>query len=240
MGRTVVVLQPGYLPWLGFFDQMARADIFVYYDDVQFDKNGWRNRNRIKTARGARWLTVPVLQSGRGLQRICSVEIDNRTPWRRKHIETIGQAYAKAAYTKEYAPVLEQLLSGTWENLADLDIAATDLMARWLGISTATYRSSRLGIEGGQSERLMAICRNFGADRYLSGASARTYLDVPLFERHGIEVEWQDYDHPVYAQQHGEFVSHLSALDLVLNMGPSSRDILLRTPRAAQARQAEA
>src|SRR3954463_11038883 len=94
--KTLAVLQPGYLPWLGFFDQMRRADAFVYYDDVQFDKNGWRNRNRIKNAHGAQWLTVPVLQKGRAAQRICEVEIDNRTGWARKHIASIAQAYARA------------------------------------------------------------------------------------------------------------------------------------------------
>src|SRR5216684_7456421 len=94
--KTLVVLQPGYLPWLGFFDQLRRADVFVYYDDVQFDKNGWRNRNRIKTGSGVQWLTVPVLHKGRGLPRICDVEIDNRTGWARKHITTITQAYARA------------------------------------------------------------------------------------------------------------------------------------------------
>lgn len=228
-GRTVVVLQPGYLPWLGLFEQMARADVFVYYDDVQFDKNGWRNRNRIKTAQGAKWLTVPVLHKGRPLQPICDVEIDNRVPWQRKHLETIRQAYARAPYIGDYLPALETLLSLSWKKLAELDIALIQLIASWLGVNTQTERSSRLGIDGGQSGRLLAICQYFGAKRYLSGAAARDYLDVALFEHSGVSVEWQDYSHPIYPQLHGEFLSHLSALDLVFNAGPTSGATLRRS-----------
>ena len=107
---TVVVLQPGYLPWLGFFDQMRRADVFVYYDDVQYDKHGWRNRNRIKTQDGPQWLTVPVRHGGQGFPRIIDVEIDGRTPWARKHVASVRQAYARAPFLQRYLPELEELL----------------------------------------------------------------------------------------------------------------------------------
>jgi hypothetical protein len=222
----VVVLQPGYLPWLGFFDQMQRASVFVYYDDVQFDKGGWRNRNRIKTDRGAQWLTVPVLQKGRALQRICDVEIDNRGDWARKHVATISQAYAHAPYRDVYLSELEALLSSPWTSLLELDLAVAAMMARWLSIVTPTYRSSELGIAGDQSGRLLAICRHFGADRYLSGLAAKAYLDEALFMRAGIAVEWQDYRHPAYPQLHGPFLPYLSALDLIFNVGPESGEIL--------------
>jgi hypothetical protein len=122
------------LPWLGFFDQMRRADVFVYYDDVQYDKHGWRNRNRIKTQSGPMWLTVPVLHAGRGLPRILDVEIDNRRPWARKHVESIRQAYARAPFLTRYLPALEALLQRKWERLVDLDVAAAGHLADWFGL----------------------------------------------------------------------------------------------------------
>ena len=223
---TLVVLQPGYLPWLGFFDQLRRADMFVYYDDVQYDKHGWRNRNRIKTQNGPLWLTVPVRHAGRGTLKILEVEIDMRTPWARKHVASIRQAYARAPFLQRYLPALEELLQRRWERLVDLDVACADLMAEWFGLRRPVERSSALGIGGDRSERLINICRRLGASRYLSGDAARSYLDLPLFERHGIGVQWQQYVHPVYPQLHGGFVSHLSALDLLLNCGERHLSVL--------------
>lgn len=223
---TVVVLQPGYLPWSGYFDQFRRADVFVYYDDVQYDTHGWRNRNRIKTAQGPLWLTVPVRHSGLGQPRIMDVEIDGRTRWARKHVASIRQAYAASPHLGAYMPALEELLMRPWERLVDLDIALAEQLAAWLGLSRRVERASQLGIGGGKSERLLNLCLYFGATTYLSGAAAQDYLDVPLFERHGIEVQWQRYAPPVYPQLHGEFVPYLSALDLLLNCGEQSLAVL--------------
>lgn len=225
-GCTLVALQPGYLPWLGFFDQVRRSDIFVFYDDVQFDKQGWRNRNRVKSPAGPHWLTVPVRREHSG-QRILEVEIDNRTAWARKHLGTIRQFYAAAPYLDRYWSELSALLQSRWELIVDLDIAVAELMCGWLKLPVRrTHRSSELNIEGERSERLLNLCLHFGASRYLSGDAAQNYLDVDLFARHGIEVEWQQYKHPVYTQQHGEFVPYLSALDLLLNCGDESAAIL--------------
>lgn len=223
---TVVVLQPGYLPWLGFFDQMLRADVFIYYDDVQYDTHGWRNRNRIKTQHGATWLTVPVRHSGLGTPRILEIDIDDRTPWAHKHLASIRQAYARAPYLDTYYPALEAVLSRPWRKLVDLDIAVASVLADAFDLHPRIARSSELGIEGARSDRLLHICQHFGAGVYLSGVAARAYLDVPLFERHGIRVEWQAFEHPVYPQQHSEFVPYLSAIDLLLNCGPGSRRVL--------------
>ncbi len=225
-GQTVVILQPGYLPWLGFFDQMSRCDIFVYYDDVQFDKHGWRNRNRIKSPTGPHWLTVPVCHKGLGRPRILDVKIDTQQLWARKHLGTIRQFYAKAPYLNRYWPELEDLLQCPWKYLVNLDLAVVDLMSRWLGLHRQVVRSSELGIQGERSERLLNICLHFEATHYLSGDAAKTYLEVDLFAHHGITVEWQHYQHPVYPQQHGQFVPHLSALDLLLNCGDESAVIL--------------
>ena len=217
---TVVVLQPGYLPWLGFFDQLRRADVFVYYDDVQYDKHGWRNRNRIKTQSGAQWLTVPVRHGGGGgFPRILDVDIDNRTPWARKHISSVKQAYARAPFLARHLPALEELLHRKWERLVDLDLACASLIAGWFGLDRRIERSSALGIGGDRTERLVNICCHFGASRYVSGDAARTYLDVEAFGACGISVEWQSYQHPTYPQLHGDFVPYLSAVDLLLNCG---------------------
>lgn len=225
---TVVILQPGYLPWLGFFDQLRRADVFVYYDDVQYDKHGWRNRNRIKTHTGPQWLTVPVRHGGLGPQRIMDVEIDARTPWARKHLSSIRQAYAGSGFLQQYLAALEDVLQRPWERLIDLDLALAALIARWLGLERRIERSSALGIGGERSQRLIDICRHFGATTYLTGDSAEHYLDTALFERHRIAVEWQRFAHPVYPQLHGDFIPYLSALDLILNCGDESRGILER------------
>ncbi len=232
--RTVAVLQPGYLPWLGFFDQMYRSDVFILYDDVQYDKHGWRNRNRIKSPAGPRWLTVPVLHKGLDAPRILEVEIDNRAPWARKHVGTIRQFYGRAPHLNRYLPELEELLHQRWERLVDLDLAVIELMCRWLGLRRPTPRSSELGIEGYQSERLVKLCLHFDAKCYLTGSAAKDYLDVDLFAQREIAVEWQDYQHPTYPQQHGEFAPYLSALDLILNCGDESLSRLSHT-RPAQA-----
>ena len=221
--KTVAVLQPGYLPWLGFFDQMSRADVFVIYDDVQYDKNGWRNRNRIKSSSGPHWLTVPVhVKLG---DRIDTVLVDNTKKWAKKHICSIQQFYKSAPYIEQYLPDLEELLLHDWDRLVDLDLALITRMSSWLGISTLLVRSSELGIEGSRNQRLVDLCLHFGADRYFSGNAAKSYLDLALFREKGIQVNFQEYVHPVYPQLHGDFVSNLSALDLLLNCGDASCDI---------------
>jgi hypothetical protein len=227
---TLVVLQPGYLPWLGFFDQMQRSSVFIYYDDVQFDKHGWRNRNRVKAPDGApHWLTVPVLHSGRNWPAILEIELDNRGAWARKHVGTLKQFYGKAPHLHRYLPALEEMLERRWALLVDLDLAVTELICGWLRLERRILRASALGISGKQSERLLALCEHVRARRYLSGNSAKDYLDTELFARRGIEIEWQDYVHPVYPQQHGDFVPYLSIVDLLFNCGEESAAILGRT-----------
>jgi len=198
----------------------------VYYDDVQYDKHGWRNRNRVKTVTGVQWLTVPVRHGGLGRQRILDVEIDSRAPWQRKHAATLWQAYAAAPFAAAHLPELEALLERPWLRLVDLDLAVVDLLAQWLGLRPRIERSSELAIPGERSERLVNICRHFGANVYLSGDAAQDYLDVALFERSGIDVQWQRFAHPVYPQLHGPFVPYLSAIDLVLNCGAAAGSIL--------------
>jgi hypothetical protein len=223
---TLVVLQPGYLPWLGYFDLLKKADVFVHYDDVQFDKHGWRNRNRVKGPKGAIWLTVPVLHSGRLGQSILDVEIDDRQDWRRKHLSTISQLYARAPFIDALLPRLRDIIKRAWPRLVDLDLALIDWLAAEIGIRTPRHRTSGLDIGGDRNERLVNLCHCFGATRYLSGEAARDYLDEARFAAAGIEVVWHNYSHPTYAQQHGEFVPYLSVLDLLLNVGEKSLSVL--------------
>lgn len=218
------------MPWLGYFDQMQKADVFVWYDDVQFDKHGWRNRNRIKGPKGPLWLTVPVRHKGRALQPINDVEIDNRIPWSRKHLRSVEQLYARAPFSGAVLPRLADILLRPWERLVDLNIATTEWLASEFAIATPRQRASRLDIEGDRNARLINLCLHYRATRYISGDAARDYLDVAQFAEAGVEVVWHSYQHPQYPQLHGDFVPYLSALDLLLNVGPTANGIFVNKP----------
>lgn len=207
---------------------MRRSDVFVYYDDVQFDKHGWRNRNRIKTLEGPKWLTVPVRHSGLGWPLIKDVMIDGNA-WVRKHTGTLRQYYKDAPFADRYLPEFETLLREPRERLVDLDVATTAQLGKWLGIERPIVKTSELNIGGERSERLLNFCLHFGATTYLSGSAARDYLDVELFRSRGVNVVWQDYAHPTYPQLHGEFVPFLSVIDLLLNCGEDSARLLAGT-----------
>ena len=221
------ILQPGYLPWLGFFEQVARCDVFVLYDDVRYDKDGWRNRNRIKTANGAQWLTVPVVVRFDQQPLISEVMIDDKTNWRKKHLASIRQNYSKAPFFKDYIGIFDEAYSMDWEYLADLDMHFILKLCGCMGLGGKNIlRSSTLGIEGGKIDRLIAICRHFGADTFYEGASGRNYIEESVFEENGIKLRYQDYKHPVYNQLYGDFIPYLSAIDLLFNHGGESLSIL--------------
>lgn len=222
----VVVLQPGYLPWLGFFDQFHRSDAFVVYDDVQFDRRGWRHRNRIKGPTGVQWLTVPVLKKGHYTQLIRDTRIDVSYGWQRKHLGSLRASYVRAPYFDRYYPEIERTLQRNWIFLIDLDLAMIELLLKWLGLQRPMHFASEIGGAGRSTQRLYEICAALGATAYLSGDAARAYLEEALFAAHGMRVEYQCYAHPFYRQLFGSFVSHLSAIDLVFNHGPDSLPIL--------------
>ena len=222
---TVVgILQPGYLPWLGFFEQVLRSDIFVIYDDVQYDKHGWRNRNRIKGPQGPIWLTVPVRTKGLGKPLVNEIMIDPAQPrWAQKHCHTLQQVYSKAPFFSKYYPLLEQTLLGSWERLLDLDLTLIRQLTGWLGLTTEFVLSSRLNLHNEDpTGRLVEICRAVGADIFYEGSSGKNYLELSQFERGDIQVVFQDYQCQPYPQLYGEFVSHLSVVDLLFNCGPES------------------
>ena len=223
----IVILQPSYLPWLGYFDQMSKSDAFVIYDDVQYDKNGWRNRNRIKTARGPQWLTVPVLIKGRHSPRNREVEINNTVAWRTKHLRSIAQNYSKTPYFTPTMDLVRSILERPWRLLLDLNMAFIRMIAERLELNTRIYFSSDLDITPcGKTQRLIEICRRFGADTLLEGAAGKNYIDEDLFTCAKIRLEYHDYRHPRYCQLHGEFISYLSIVDLLFNHGKDSLAIL--------------
>jgi hypothetical protein len=226
--KVVGILQPGYLPWLGFFEQLARSDVFVLYDDVQFEKGSWRNRNRIKTPGGIQWLTVPILLKGKGRPLIRDVQINTKESWAEKHIRTISQHYQKTPYFTIYAEELFEILRREWHYLVDLDVALIAWLSLHLGIRTKTILSSELGIKGSGNDRLIRIIRSLSGSHFYEGAAGRNYIDLERFESAGIRVVFQDYVHPVYPQLYDDFISHLSIVDLLFNCGSQSLGILTR------------
>ena len=220
------ILQPGYLPWMGFFEQLYRCDIFVIYDDVQYDKHGWRNRNRIKTPQGAQWLTVPVLTKGKNKPMTGDVLIDNNEAWAKKHLRTIEQNYGKAPFFAAIFPICEEILSGAWTKLIDLNMNFIYAFMEFLNVKREIVFSSSLEIEGSRIQKLINICRHFGADTFYEGASGKNYIEEKSFLDAGIKVSYQEYRHPVYQQLYGDFISHLSIVDLLFNHGKDSLSIL--------------
>lgn len=219
---TAVILQPSYIPWRGYFHQIQKSDVFVFYDCVQYDDGGWRNRNRIKTPSGAQWLTIPVKSKGavKNGTPICDIPIAWERRWNEKHLTALQLNYGKAPFFDAFKPLLEEAFSRTDERLADFTCWFTEEIARRLGISDTTFmRSSVLQINGSKSERLLSILKKLGATRYISGPAAESYLDAERFEEAGISVEFMNYDYPTYPQRHGEFDPNLSILDLVFNVG---------------------
>ncbi|MBI3926747.1 MAG: WbqC family protein [Armatimonadetes bacterium] len=225
----LVVLQPSYLPWLGYLDQYHWADAFVLYDDVQYDKNGWRNRNRILTAQGVQWLTVPVRLKGQDFPPIRQVPINNQDRWPKKHVETLRQAYSRSRYFEMVFPPIERVLARPWELLVDLDVAMLKALVELLGMPWKGVLASELEVPGRQTDRLVGICRQLGATEYLTGDAARDYLDEQAFSEAGVRVHWHGYEHPCYRQRNEEFVPYLSVVDLLFHHGPESLEILARS-----------
>jgi hypothetical protein len=217
-----VILQPSYIPWRGYFHQIQKADVFVFYDDVQYDHHGWRNRNRIKTAAGLKWLTIPLRSTGEHWrsQTICEKEISHGENWGRKHFETLRHSYSRAPYFSVYEPMLERWYSGNPSKLAEFTIRTTLELARVLGIEKTKFvRSSELHCQGAKTERLLAILKKLSATHYISGPSARGYLDTDLLRQNDIAVEWMVYDYPEYSQIHPPYYERVSVLDLLFNTG---------------------
>jgi len=214
----VAVIQSNYIPWRGYFDIMHDADVFVFYDDVQYTVNDWRNRNRVKTANGVVWLTIPVGAQNDRL--ICDVVIGDQS-WARKHWMTIEQSYHGAPGFARYREFFKSFYSRSWESLSALNqFMIRTIAGDLLGIRTQILDSRDYNLEGKGSDRLLMLLKKMGATDYISGPSAQRYLDAEAYARHGIRVHWKDYSHyPEYPQLHGPYAPDLSIVDLLLNCG---------------------
>lgn len=221
MPKRVAIVQSNYIPWKGYFDLIAAVDEFILLDDVQYTRRDWRNRNKIKTAQGVRWLTIPVEVKGKYHQRIRDVSVSDRD-WARTHWRTLEHAYARAPHFKLYAPQVEAWYdeAGSRPLLTDINELFLRGLCGALGISTPIRRSSEFTLSEEPSERLLGLCTNVGATRYLSGPAARDYLNTGLFDAAGVAVEWMDYaGYAEYPQMHPPFEHGVSVLDLLFNTG---------------------
>jgi len=221
----VAILQSNYIPWKGYFDIINDVDLFIFYDDVQYTTRDWRNRNKIKTDRGTKWLTVPVGKSSNRL--ICDVAIDDRD-WGIRHWKTLQQYYARAPFFELYRKTLENMYLHTkWSSLSNLNQSLIKCIAEILKIRTDFKDSRIFKAQGKKSERLIDILTKVNADVYLTGPSARSYLDEKLFRKANIEVIYKDYSgYPEYPQFYPPFVHEVTILDLLFHVGPEAPDYI--------------
>jgi hypothetical protein len=235
--KRVAIVQSSYIPWKGFFDLIAAVHEFILYDDVQYTRRDWRNRNRIKTANGLRWLTIPLNVKGHYLTAIKDMMVTDRS-WAGRHWKAIAHEYAAAACFHQVAGRLEALYAeaARLRRLSDINHLFIEATCRALAIETKLSWSMDYDLVPGKTERLVALCQQAGAAEYVSGPSARSYLDENLFRAAGIEVLYADYSgYPEYRQRHPPFVHTLSVIDLLLNEGPDARRYLKRSAVARRA-----
>lgn len=220
--------QPVYLPWLGLFHKIALADTFVSFNQVQYLPKDWNNRNRIKTANGPIWLTVPVMKSGHREKPLTEIKINNEIRWQEKHWRTLLLNYKKTPYFSVYADFFEDVYRALyWKHLAELN----DYMLKWflevLGIQVDFIDARDLDLAGKKSDLVLDMCVNTGADIYIFGEQGKNYADIESFKERGVKVLFQEYHHPSYPQLYGDFVSHLSIIDLLFNVGEDSINLIL-------------
>ncbi|MDC6166120.1 WbqC family protein [Paucibacter sp. XJ19-41] len=218
----LVVLQSNYIPWKGYFDLIHDADVFIFYDDVQYTKNDWRNRNRIKTARGSQWLTIPTGIDAKRL--VCEVELID-PGWQRSHWDSLRHSYGQSPFFGHYRPFFEEIyLAHAWRYLSELNQhmirrIATEL----LGLRTRFEDSRSYSLSGEKQERLLDLVRQSGASHYLSGPAARAYIEPARFAELGVELQWKDYaGYPEYGQAHPPFEHGVSIVDLLFHVGPAA------------------
>ncbi|MCK4909463.1 MAG: WbqC family protein [Planctomycetes bacterium] len=227
--------QPNYLPYLGFFHKISLSEVFVLVDTVQFVKRGpfgWIHRNRIRTADGTLWLTIPVLTSGKYHQAINETKIDNSRPWRRKHWESIRRAYQSAPYFQPHKKFFENLYRQKWGDLTALNETVIRYLLEQFKLPVKITKTSELKTTGQKADLIIDLCRRLGADTYVHGPHGEDYIDKQKFADNNIKCIWQEFHHPVYPQQYEPFLEGVSAIDLLFNCGPKSRDIILKNQKA--------
>lgn len=223
----VSINQPAYLPWLGYFDRIAKSDLHIVLDHVQFEKNSVTNRNKVRTPSGWSWLSVPVLTKGRfGNLAIDQIEINPMTKWAKKHYTTLRSNYARSAYYSHYADFFEDLYHQDWDCLAPMLYKSTSYLLKNLGIQTKQLRSSEFAPQAKKADLILELCIKAGATTYFSGPFGRDYLDESVFAKAGIELKYHDYIHPKYDQCFDGFEPYMSIVDLLFNYGEKSLEIL--------------
>jgi hypothetical protein len=223
--KRVCIHQPDFCPYIGFFDRLLVCDIFVVLDDVQFIRRGWQHRDKIKTPRGAEWITLSV-EKGEYSQVISDTRLLNGTAWRMDCLNLLQENYRKARFFEEYFPSIRSLFLIEENNLAKFNLRFLRWLLEIFEIQIEISLSSALDIEEKSTKRLINIVEKVGGTHYLTGTGSRDYLDEDLFRRSGLSLEWQNFQHPQYDQLYGDFIPYLSVLDLVFNCGPESKDIV--------------
>lgn len=217
----IAIIQSNYLPWKGYFDIINDVDQFVFLEDVQYTHRDWRNRNKVKTPGGVKWISVPVL--GGTDQMIYEAKIDYSQKWREKHIKTIHHSYASAPYYESYQSDIIEIFSQSFDTISDLNIYFIEKISHLMGIDTHFINSKNFAIDGSKDDKLIDICHKVGADSYISGPLAKNYIDENKFLSAGIELIYKDYGgYPEYSQLWGDFNHYVSVIDLVFNCGEKS------------------
>jgi WbqC-like protein family len=220
---TILITQSNYIPWKGYFDLINTANEFVIYDDMQYTRRDWRNRNKIKTPQGPQWITVPVAVKGRFDQKIKETEI-SEADWGVQHWRTIEQNYSRAPYFDQYATRVKDLYcSALPPMLSQVNALFIKLICEFLGITTRVHWSSDFELAEDRTQRLVNICTNLGGTRYITGPAAKAYMDESLFSQAGISIHYFDYSgYPEYPQLYGDFSHEVTVLDLIFNQGPEA------------------
>ena len=233
----VSIMQPAYLPWLGYFHRIASSDIHIILDDVLIDRNSktkFANRNRVRTKDGWSWLTVPLKTRGRSSEMLLNkVEIADDTRWTTKHWDTIRCSYAKAPFFSAHRDFFAETYSSRWILLPDLVRSTTNYLLGALGVATKILYSSEMRVEGSKGDLILNLCRATGATTYISGPFGRDYLRHGDFDANGIEILYHEYNHPTYAQVYPGFEPFMSVVDLLFNSGPDSLEVLIRGQQLA-------
>jgi hypothetical protein len=221
--------QPVYLPWLGLFHKIALSDAYCYFDDVQYQRQEWNNRNRIKGSNGVFWITVPVMSKSRFNRKISDIEIDNAVNWCKKHLKSIESCYKKAPFFNQYYDFFHDCYNRQWTHLSELN----EYMLKWfldiLNIKVKYYRMSDMGLSGNKDGLVLDACKKINADMHIFGEQGRNYVDSKIFEREGIKIYFQKYRNPFYFQLHGRFEPNLSIVDLLFNVGADkAMDVIMR------------
>lgn len=224
----VGVIQSSFIPWRGYFDFIAAVDVFVFHDDIQYTKGDWRNRNKIKTPKGAEWITVPVSYKNVS-QLICDTRIDYSSPWGKKHLRLWQEHYRSAPHLDNVIQILSDLDDCNDLTISQLNIRLTKRICEYLSISTPLLLSMDFALEGSKTERLIDLLQKVGGSVYLSGPSADSYLDKDAFRRAGIGLEYKSYEYEPYPQQWGAFDGAVTILDLIANCGRESNHYLRST-----------